>query len=400
MGGMTVWEGPARILGAPGMIEVNIGEGDVPDVTVTLHPIGLATAPVTEVTVEDGRISGRLGSIGAVTIEPEGSGLTLRWRRGGESLDVPLSPKVGDGRGDGPYPFVDAIVAVQRGETVREEYFNGTTADDLHTIQSCTKSISSMVFGTAVDRGEIELDAPVWTYLQETRPDSRWVRERYPATVHHLLCMSVGLDWNEEVHYTDPRNDNTAMNASGDWVGYVLDKTLQDGFPVGRRFEYQSGLSILVGAVLQAATGMKVDELARERLFGPLGIDRFQWTKDGDGNPHCGGGLILRPRDMVTLGQVILEGGRDGVLSKEWVEVSTRHHTTHDESGTRYGYKWFLATLAVGDRSFEVIHAGGYGGQSLSILPELDLVIQSNAHDWFGDGAMGKLLLETVESVL
>lgn len=393
---MTVYTGRTRILDAPGTVDVAI-DGD--DITITLNPIGLATAPLTSVTRDGGVIAGTLGSIGTVTLEPEGAGLTLRWRRGGEAITVPLAIRDGEAHGDGPYPFVDAVVATRGGETVREQYFNGTTAGDLHTQQSCTKSITSLVFGTAVDRGEISLDAPVWEYMAETRPDSRWVRERYPITVHHLLCMSVGLDWNEEVHYTDPRNDNTAMNASGDWVGYVLDKELREGFPVGRRFEYQSGLSILVGAVLQAATGRKVDELARERLFGPLGIDRFQWTKDGDGNPHCGGGLILRPRDMVALGQLILDGGGD-VLSKEWMSVSTRHHTTHDESGTKYGYKWFLASLPVGDRSFDVVHAGGYGGQSLIVVPELDMVVQSNAHDWFGDGAMGKLAVETIASVL
>jgi CubicO group peptidase (beta-lactamase class C family) len=390
------WHGPARVLDAPGMVEVVI---DGSAVAVTLHQIGLATQPLSDVEIDGNRLRGQLGHIGAVEITADGPGLTLHWARGGETLDVALTALDGDDVGDGPYPYVDDVVVSHRGEIIRDDYFNGITADDIHTQQSCTKSITSLVFGTAVDRGEIELDAPVWTYFEKSRPESRWVRERYDATVHHLLCMSVGLEWNEVVHYTDPRNDNTRMNASGDWVGYVLDRPLQEGFPRGARFEYQSGLSILVGAVLQAATGRPVDELARERLFGPLGIDHFRWTKDGDGNPHTGGGLILRPRDMVKLGRVILDGG-GAVLSKEWIDVSTRHHTTHDESGTKYAYKWFLGDLPVGDRTWSTIAAGGYGGQSLMVFPELDLVVQSNAHDWFGDGALGKLAVEAVETVL
>ncbi|MEN3274037.1 MAG: hypothetical protein V7636_2798 [Actinomycetota bacterium] len=391
------WEGPARILGAPGMVDVEIGDDGA--IAITLHPIGLAKHPLTDVMIDGDTITGQLGAIGAVELQPDGDGLRLHWARSGETLDVALTPKLDEGIGDGPYPYVDAVVVARHGEIIRDDYFNGTTADDLHTQQSCTKSITALIFGTAIDRGEIELDAPVWRYLSD-RPDSRWVREKYAATVHHLLCMSVGLEWNEEVHYTDPSNDNTAMNASGDWIGYVLDRPLQQGFPVGERFEYQSGLSILVGAVLRNATGRTVDELARERLFAPLGIEQFRWTKDGDGNPHTGGGLILAPRDMVKLGQLVLDGGRDGVLSKEWVELATRQHTIHAESGTRYGYKWFIGDLPVGDRTYDVVAAGGYGGQSLMVLRELDLVIQSNAHDWFGDGHLGRIAVDVVESVL
>ena len=391
------WTGRARILDAPGMVDVEIGADDVPEVSITLHPIGLANHPVSDVVVDGDAISGRLGTIGDVEIRPAGEGLTIHWARGTETLDVGLHRKDGDDPGDGPYPYVDAVVATRQGETIRDDYFCGTTADDLHTQQSCTKSVTALVFGTAVDRGEIELDAPVWKYLTN-RPDSRWVREKYDATVHHLLCMSVGLEWNEEVHYTDPRNDNTRMNASGDWVGYVVDRPLQSNFPSGR-FEYQSGLSILVGAVLQVATGKVVDELARERLFGPLGIDHFQWTKDGDGNPHTGGGLILRPRDMVKLGQLVLDGGQ-GIVSKEWVDLATSRQSHHAQSDTWYGYKWFLGNLPVGDRTYEVVAAGGYGGQSLMVIRELDLVIQSNAHDWFGDGALGKIAVDVASSVV
>ena len=387
------WVGRAPVLDAPGDVDVDIADGAV---SVTLHAIGLVNQTVTDVVVEGEELRGRLGSIGDVTIRPDGDGALLQWRRGSDALDVPLQPRTGDGTGDGPYPFVDAIVVAHRGEIVREDYFNGTTAADVHTQQSCTKSITSMVFGTAVDRGEIEIDAPVWSYLSD-RPDSRWVRERYPATIHHLLCMSVGLDWNEEVHYTDPRNDNTRMNASGDWVGYVLDRGLQADFPAGR-FEYQSGLTILLGAVLRAATGKPVDELARERLFGPLGIDHFRWTKDGDGNPHTGGGLILRPRDMVRIGQMILDGG-GGVLSKEWIDLATSRQSHHAESDTSYGYKWFLGSLPVDDRTYDLVAAGGYGGQSLMVLPELELVVQSNAHDWFGDGSLGKIAVDAVKAV-
>ncbi|HUR49996.1 MAG TPA: serine hydrolase [Acidimicrobiales bacterium] len=392
-----IWEGPARILGAPGMVEVEVAESEPPEIVITLLPLGLVKQPLTDVVVEGPVIKGRLGHVGDITFRQEANSMTLHWARAGQTMDIDLRPREGSGEGDGPYPYVDAIVVARKGETLREDYYNGTTAEDLHTQQSCTKSITALVFGTAFDRGEIALEDPVWKFFAD-RPDARWVKEKYDVSVHQLLCMSVGLEWNESVHYTDPRNDNTRMNASGDWIGYVLDRPLADGFPAGR-FEYQSGLSILLGAVLRSATGQSVDELARERLFNPIGIDRFEWTKDGDGNPHTGGGLFLRSRDMVALGQVILDKGGD-VLSREWIEKATSDQSLHAESGTRYGYKWFLGTLPVGERSFDVIGASGYGGQSLLVLPELDLVVQSNAHDWFGDGRSGKIAAEVVAELI
>jgi CubicO group peptidase (beta-lactamase class C family) len=313
---------------------------------------------------------------------------------GREGLPIDSLDSLGAAVAEARYPKVDAVLAAVDGRLVVEEYFHGFTRDRLHTFQSCSKAITSMVFGLAVDRGAIgSLDEPVWKFF-EARTGHPWIDQRYPVTLHEALSMSAHLEWNEEPHYTDQRNDNTRMNAADDMIGYILDRGLQADRRPGR-FEYQSALTILLGEVIHSATGKFVDELAAEFLFGPLGITEFRWLTRPDGTRHTGGGLFLRPRDMLKLAQVMLEGGTwEGrrVLSEEWVRRSTQPQSHGPDFD--YGYQWFLPTVESGATAQKAIWASGYGGQHVFILPELGAVTVTTAHDFYGDGSGSEILGE------
>ncbi len=303
-----------------------------------------------------------------------------------------LAP-LGDAIVSGTYPHVDAVLLARDGQIVVDEYFHGYGPKALHTFQSVTKGVTSVLFGILVDRGYVKnLDDPVWKYLSH-REGHRWIDERYDATLHDLLSMTVGLEWNEDVHYTDPRNDNTRMNASGDSVGYTLDRPRRPDWERGR-YEYQSGLAILLGAVIHAASGSYVDEFATEHLFAPLGIDEFRWLKDPDGTRHTGGGLFMRPRDMLKVGQLLLDDGTwDGrrIVSEDWIRRSTtvQSHGNADE----HGYQWWLGRFSNADREVRSVTHGGYGGQYLHVFRDERAVVVLNAHDYFGDGS-GPLIVQ------
>jgi CubicO group peptidase (beta-lactamase class C family) len=286
---------------------------------------------------------------------------------------------------DGQYPQAHSVILVKNGRLVLEEYFYGHHRERRHGIQSCTKSITSIVCGLVVDQGFIEsVDQLVYPLFPERR-GRRWIDERYDITLRHVLTMQAGLDWDEEaLPYTDPRNDATAMNLSGDWIGYVLDR--RRAGPPGERYAYTSGLSILLGGIIRNATGQYVDEFAARHLFGPLGITDFAWDAGPDGTRHTGGGLALRPRDAAKLASLMLAGGiwnERRILSEQWARESTRRQTRPGDYG--YGYQWHLHTFEMGGRLFESFCAKGYGGQYLFMLPAHDLAVVFTAGAYGGD---------------
>lgn len=190
------------------------------------------------------------------------------------------------------YPNVHAVLIAKDGKLVYEEYFEGidrrwqadgrrrdmpTTFDRdmLHDVRSVAKSVTSAAFGLAVADGAIgSLDQPLLDFF----PDYAYLAtpERRRITLRHVLTMTAGLDWNEnELPPTDPGYHEALMTETSDPAGFILARAL-DAEP-GERWDYNGGLTTLLGIVVGRATGRSLGEYAQERLFDPLGIDRVEW---------------------------------------------------------------------------------------------------------------------------
>jgi len=263
---------------------------------------------------------------------------------------------------------------------VLEEYFHFGSRNEIHQIQSVTKSVTSLVFGIAYDEGLIgDLERPVYDFFPNYS-DSAWVKEAYPISLKHALMMSAGLDWREKgVSYTNPLNDAIRMNKSGDMYGYVLSRDIDQSKRPGEKFEYTSGLSILLGGVLLQETGMPIDKYAEQTLFKQLGIENYYWSSHAD-QVHTGGGLSMRPRDLLKLGQLVLDSGcwnGKQVISESWIRESTKAHLTVEGSrkGRGYGYQWWRDMFYVDQKGYPAIYASGYGWQLLWVIPDLEMVV-------------------------
>jgi CubicO group peptidase (beta-lactamase class C family) len=286
---------------------------------------------------------------------------------------------------------VHSVLVARGGKLVFERYFTGSDeipgrfygrrvaniafdADTLHDMKSVSKSVASLAVGIAIDRGLIRsVNEPILSFFPELSDMRSPERDR--IQLFHALTMSMGLAWEEATPATgDDNNDEARMNRSRDACRYVLG--LATTAPAGQEFFYNTGALALVSAIVRKATGRPLDEFAREALFEPLGISAVAWERR-KGDTDAGGGLRLRPRDMAKIGQLVLAGGRWNdrqIVSREWIETSTalKFKATDDQS---YGYLWWLGRSRLNGREVNWVGALGRGGQSIRIVPELDLVV-------------------------
>lgn len=303
----------------------------------------------------------------------------------------------------GKFHGLDAFLVTQHGELILEEYFYLGGRERLHSIQSATKSVTSLLFGIARDRGLIKnLNDPLKSYFPQYADSAR--TSAPSPTLRHALTMSAALDWKEDIPYSNPENDAVRMNQSSDLYKYVLSKKPDPVDKPGDRFEYNSGLSILLGGVLLHTTGKPADQYARETLFKALGINHFAWTSMG-GKIHTGGGLFVRPRDLLKIGQMVLDSGRwNGrqIVSKDWIRESTAFILPISEGNKDfgYGYQWWRGTVRTGTDTLPVVYAAGYGGQMLYIVPDLDLVVLTFHHNPTDNDGSHSITWKNIERVV
>jgi len=271
---------------------------------------------------------------------------------------------------------VESLIIYSKDRVIFEKYCNGIVADSLHHIQSQTKSIVALLMGIAIDKGFIKNeDELVSAYFPKYFSGDDSLKSA--VTIRDLLTMSAGFDWEEMIPENDPRNDNMNMFRSGRWLEYALSRSMVQRPFSG--FRYNSGCPMIVAGIIEQATGMKMDEFAGKYLFEPLGIHTFRWLKDSTGFCHAGGGLFLKPKDMLEIGVLVLNNGtRDGrrIVSQEWIGRATRSYFSTLFDGGAYGYFWWIRDMTTGaGRTTRVLSAEGAGGQNLYVFPEYNLII-------------------------
>ena len=304
---------------------------------------------------------------------------------------------------DGDYGMIDHFLVIHHGDTVADYHYDqdyetiaqafDTTNHqynydhpawhpyyqntNLHSLQSVSKSITSLLLGIAVDEGLIsDVDAPVLPFFRDYAIDTTDARKK-AMTIEDLLTMQAGLQWDESSSYADDsNNDCIIMELSDNWIRYVLNKPM-DTMP-GTAFVYNSGATVLLGKIVGVATGKRIDEWAEEKLFGPLGITEYYWKVTPRGEIDTEGGLYLSVHDLAKIGALVLQDGQWGgqqVVSREWLAASFQPAVRFDEK-RGYGYQWWLPSLENGEA--KIIAGNGYGGQYLMLVPDHEMVVVFN----------------------
>lgn len=264
-------------------------------------------------------------------------------------------------------PDLDSLLIIRHGYIVSETYSHDFASDKVHKQYSCTKSFIATLVGIAIDQGLIEDTRRPVTELLPGYKVENLDSDKRRMTLEHLLTMTSGLDWQD----SDPTF--AALYRSDDWVSHVLGLPMQ--MEPGAEFNYCSGCSHLLSAIIQSASGKNTRDFAEEALFAPLGISDFSWETDPDGTPIGGWGLFLTPRDMAKLGYLYLHAGEwDGrqVVSSTWIKRATRS-LVDAEGDLGYGYQWWIYPR------YNAYAALGRDGQTIFVVPDQDLIVVTTA---------------------
>ena len=270
------------------------------------------------------------------------------------------------------YPNYHSLLVIRHGYLVAEMYRYPYSAETLHDQRSITKSNTATLTGIAVADGAIAgIDAPLLSFFPNQNIAN--VDERKEAvTVGNLLTMTSGLEWDEN-------SSIGRMVFTSDWTAWMLDRAVTR--EPGTRFNYCSGCSNLLAALVENATGQPLAEYAAAKLYSPLGITNFQWDREPGGHTTGGFGLHMAPRDMAKLGYLYLHQGEwDGaqIVPADWVAAATAPQApVSPADGFNYGYQWWLP--ATDEAQAYYFAAQGYGGQTIYVRPDLDLIVVATA---------------------
>ena len=260
-----------------------------------------------------------------------------------------------------------AVLVVYKDKIIAEKYADGFTKDSKILGWSMTKSILSTVFGVLQHQNKID--------IQEKAPIDSWQNDdRKNITIHNLLQMNSGLEWDENY---DEISDATKML----FLDRDMTKMQEEKPLVGKPNEtwnYSSGTTNLLSGILrkQFKTHQEYLDFWYTDFIDKIGMNSMILEADLSGNYVGSSYSWATTRDWAKFGLLYLKNGNwngEQLFTKDWVNYAT---TPTPTSNKTYGAQfWLNADGGFKDVPKNMYYADGYQGQRVYVLPDLEMVI-------------------------
>tara|TARA_B100000212_G_scaffold118714_1_gene88701 strand:- start:49 stop:1521 length:1473 start_codon:yes stop_codon:yes gene_type:complete len=257
-----------------------------------------------------------------------------------------------------------AAILIRGSSIIAEYYADKSDKDSIVTSWSVAKSFTSTLIGIAIDEGYINsIEDPITDYLPEWKG-----QDQDKILLKHLLSMRSGME------------DHGFVYVVNDMVSHSLDR--DPIRPPGTAFRYSNEDSMLLGEIVQNATGISFQEYADKKLFNLIDVDETWWT-DQEGSTISYASIDMTPREFAKFGLMIAqEGSWQGqqIVSSNWVELATSKY----DDLMSYGFQWW--TSETKDIDYPFFSAKGLDGQLIYVWPETDLVfVRFTTYNKIGD---------------
>jgi CubicO group peptidase (beta-lactamase class C family) len=286
---------------------------------------------------------------------------------------------------------IQSLLIARHGKLVFEKYFYGFDQERPHDMRSASKTFGPLLAGIARDHGaKLGPDTPIYSLFPEYKPFANWDERKDKITLQDLMTMTSGLDCVDS-NPNSPGGEDVMQDQTRqpDWYKFFLDlPVLREAG--GKDAVYCSSDINLVGGAVRNTTHRWLPDFFDEYVARPLQMHSFYVNLMPTGEAYMGGGLYLRPRDQLKLGQLYLNGGtwnRQRVVSADWVKESLIPRSGFPpvidvDIDHGYAYAWHTRPLKVGEHIFRDYFAAGNGGQQVIIIPDLDMVIGFTGGDY------------------
>jgi CubicO group peptidase (beta-lactamase class C family) len=263
-----------------------------------------------------------------------------------------------------------SLMIVRHGKVIAEGWWNPYNGGLRHTLYSTSKSFTATAVGFAVSEKKITVDDKVVSFFPDALPDTI---SPFLASlkIKDLLTMSAGME---------PDPTFNIVSKDSNWVKSFLATPIL--YEPGTKFLYNSLATYMLSAIVQKATGVKVVDYLKPRLFDPLSITGMDWEVDPGGINTGGWGLRLKTEDMAKFGQLFLQKGKwngQQILPVTWIEEATTKkidqapdapQAVKDSSDWMQGYCYQMWRCRN-----NCYRGDGAYGQYIIVLPEKDAVI-------------------------
>jgi len=279
-----------------------------------------------------------------------------------------------------------AFIIIKDDNILYEDYFNGYSRDSINTSFSVAKSFLSVLIGIAIDEGYIKsVDDAVSNYIPELKE-----KGFDQVSIKDLLTMASGIKYNEYYWIT---GDNTKTYYSTDLRGLAL-KEISIKEPIGQHFHYNNYHPLLLGLILERATGKSAAQYLEEKIWKPLGMEyTASWSIDSleNGFEKLESGINARAIDYAKFGKLLLNQGTwngKQIVSKDWIAESTKadfsqNRKYYEEAwfyNERVYYKYFWYSYPRNESNYDFF-AAGHLGQYIYLCPQKNLIIIRNGSD-------------------
>jgi CubicO group peptidase (beta-lactamase class C family) len=260
---------------------------------------------------------------------------------------------------------IRSLLVFRNNKLVAESYMkNPNDRANLHPIWSCTKQVTGILTGIAIDKGLIFINHTISDYL----PQVSKYPEKSEITIENLLMMKSGINFDN-----DKDNDDFGRGKSSNSLDYVLGLDMHAS--PGTKYRYKDSDPNIISAILQEGTNKTTRDWAKEVLFDKIGITRLEWRTYKDGITIGSYGILTIPREMGKIGQLVANDGAwngEQIVSTDWIDEMTTTRVTPDETNNTdiaFCYLWWK------DIKRNVIFMAGHGGQYVLINKNKNLIV-------------------------